>query len=65
MVNAFFEVHKDLPREGPGDNESTKKAYLMLRNLPEKSRILDNRLRSRNADDRVGETFRWTHRSAG
>jgi ubiquinone/menaquinone biosynthesis C-methylase UbiE len=41
MVNVFFEVHRDLPREGPGDNESTKKAYLMLRNLPEKPRILD------------------------
>jgi len=41
MVNVFFEVHSGLPREGPGDNESTKKAYLMLRNLPEKPRILD------------------------
>ena len=41
MVNVFFEVHRDLPREGPGDNESTKKAYLLLRNLPEKPRILD------------------------
>ena len=41
MVNVFFEVHRDLPREGPGDNESTKKAYLMLNDLPEKPRILD------------------------
>jgi ubiquinone/menaquinone biosynthesis C-methylase UbiE len=41
MVNVFFEVHSNLPREGPGDNESTKKAYLMLRNLPEKPRMLD------------------------
>ena len=37
----FFEVHSDLPREGPGNNESTKKAYLMLNELPEKPRILD------------------------
>jgi ubiquinone/menaquinone biosynthesis C-methylase UbiE len=37
----FFEVHSGLPREGPGDNESTKKAYLMLDDLPEKPRILD------------------------
>ena len=41
MVNVFFEVHSGLPREGPGDNESTRKAYLMLQNLPEKPRILD------------------------
>jgi len=41
MVNVFFEVHSGLPREGPGDNESTKKAYLMLHSLPEKPRILD------------------------
>jgi ubiquinone/menaquinone biosynthesis C-methylase UbiE len=41
MVNVFFEVHSGLPREGPGDNKSTKKAYLMLNDLPEKPRILD------------------------
>jgi len=37
----FFEIHSGLPREGPGDNESTKKAYQMLRNPPEHPRILD------------------------
>ena len=41
MVKIFFEVHSGLPREGPGDNESTKKAYSMLRALPEKPRIID------------------------
>ena len=41
MVNVFFEVHSGLPREGPGDNESTKKAYLTLQDLPENPRILD------------------------
>ena len=41
MLDIFFEVHSGLPREGPGDNESTKKAYLMLHNLPENPRILD------------------------
>ena len=41
MHKIFFEVHSNLPREGPGDNESTKKAYLMLDGLPEKPRILD------------------------
>lgn len=39
--NAFFEVHSGLPRENPGDDESTKKAYQMLRNLPVHPRILD------------------------
>lgn len=39
--NVFFEVHSGLPRENPGDDESTKKAYQMLRNLPEQPRILD------------------------
>ena len=41
LNNIFFEIHSGLPREGPGDNESTKKAYLMLRNLPEEPRVLD------------------------
>jgi ubiquinone/menaquinone biosynthesis C-methylase UbiE len=39
--NVFFEVHSGLPRENPGDDESTKKAYLMLRNLPEQPSVLD------------------------
>lgn len=37
----FWKIHSGLPREGPGDNESTKKAYMMLKDLPEKPRILD------------------------
>jgi ubiquinone/menaquinone biosynthesis C-methylase UbiE len=37
----FWEVHSGLPREGPGDNESTRKAYMMLEDLPENPRILD------------------------
>src|SRR3990170_2464740 len=41
MVNVFFEIHHDLPREGPGGNESTRKAYSMLRGLPDEPRILD------------------------
>lgn len=41
LNHTFFEIHSGLPREGPGDNESTKKAYLMLRNLPEEPRVLD------------------------
>ena len=41
MPEIFWEIHSCLPREGPGDNESTKKAFLMLEGLPENPRILD------------------------
>lgn len=37
----FFEIHKELPREGPGNDESTKKAFGMLSRLPEHPQILD------------------------
>jgi hypothetical protein len=37
----FWEIHTSLPREGPGDNESTQKAYRILKELPENPRILD------------------------
>lgn len=37
----FWDVHSDLPREGPGDNESTKKAFNLLKDLPKNPRILD------------------------
>ncbi len=40
-MELFFEVHCDLPREGPGDNASTRKAYSLLENLPPKPCILD------------------------
>jgi ubiquinone/menaquinone biosynthesis C-methylase UbiE len=41
MHKIFYEVHSNLPREGPGNNQATKKAYQMLKDLPEKPRILD------------------------
>jgi SAM-dependent methyltransferase len=37
----FWEIHSGLPREGPGDDESTRKAFLMAGELPVKARILD------------------------
>ncbi len=37
----FFEIHTDLPREGPGDNASTRRAFEMLTGLPPAPRILD------------------------
>lgn len=40
-MNIFFEIHKDIPREGPGDNESTRKAFSLLGQLPKNARALD------------------------
>lgn len=37
----FWVIHKGLPREGPGDNKSTRRAYKLLNDLPENPRILD------------------------
>jgi ubiquinone/menaquinone biosynthesis C-methylase UbiE len=37
----FWEIHSGLPREGPGDDESTRKAFLMADELPPRPRILD------------------------
>ena len=41
LPEIFWEIHNGLPRAGPGDNESTRRAYLMLKDLPENPRILD------------------------
>ena len=41
LPKIFWELHSGLPREGPGDNESTRKAYFMLNHLLENPRILD------------------------
>lgn len=41
MMNIFFELHRDIPRQGPGDNASTRKAFSLLTGLPEQPRILD------------------------
>jgi SAM-dependent methyltransferase len=37
----FWEIHSDLPREGPGDDESTRKAFLMASELPPRPCVLD------------------------
>ena len=41
MMDVFFEIFQDLPRQGPGDVESTRRAFSMLRDLPAKPKILD------------------------
>lgn len=41
QMQVFFEVHSDLPREGPGSSSSTRKAFSYLVDLPQNPRILD------------------------
>ena len=41
LPDIFFEIFNNLPRGGPGDNESTRKAFSLLRDLPESVHILD------------------------
>jgi ubiquinone/menaquinone biosynthesis C-methylase UbiE len=40
-MDIFFEIHKDIPREGPGDNKSTAKALAYINNLAPGTTILD------------------------
>lgn len=37
----FFEIYENIPRQGPGSIESTKKAFQKIKNLPENPHILD------------------------
>ena len=39
--NIFWEIHSGLPREGPGDDCSTERAFRTVIGLPKNSRILD------------------------
>jgi SAM-dependent methyltransferase len=39
--NIFWEMHSELPREGPGDNASTLRALSLLKQLPPNPNILD------------------------
>jgi SAM-dependent methyltransferase len=40
-TKVFFEIHDDIPRGGPGGFESTRRAFLMLTDLPKEPTILD------------------------
>ncbi len=40
-MQAFFEIHRDLPRQGPGSTASTRQAFSLLVDLPPSPRILD------------------------
>lgn len=41
QIKLFFDIHSDLPREGPGSNECTRRAFGMIEGLPDSPRILD------------------------
>jgi ubiquinone/menaquinone biosynthesis C-methylase UbiE len=42
MDDSFiFTMHEGLPRQGPGSNECTRKAFFMLKDLPARPAILD------------------------
>ena len=41
LPGIFFEIHSGLPREGPGDDRSTERAFRLVRRLPKKPEILD------------------------
>ncbi|MGM0770402.1 MAG: class I SAM-dependent methyltransferase [Halobacteriota archaeon] len=41
VSDIFLEIFDKLPRQGPGKNECTKKAFSMLSELPERPHILD------------------------
>ncbi len=41
QLKVFFEIHNDLPREGPGSLQSTQKALSRIEKSPQPPRILD------------------------
>ena len=40
-MNIFSEIHCGLPREGPGCNEATKRAFSSISNMPTTTSVLD------------------------
>jgi ubiquinone/menaquinone biosynthesis C-methylase UbiE len=40
-MELFFELHSDLPREGPGEAACTRRAFALMTGLPEQARLLD------------------------
>ena len=41
MEEIYYEIFEALPRQGPGDEQSTGKAFRKIRGLPENPEILD------------------------
>lgn len=40
-MDIFWEIHRDIPREGPGANSCTRQALQMLKELPKRVNVLD------------------------
>jgi cyclopropane fatty-acyl-phospholipid synthase-like methyltransferase len=40
-MDLFFELHRDIPREGPGEAASTRRAFALMAGLPAQPRLLD------------------------
>ena len=40
-MNIFSEIHCGLPRQGPGCNEATKRAFSAILNIPTAASVLD------------------------
>ncbi len=40
-MDIFWEIHQDLPREGPGEDASTRRAFQALPGLPPRPQIVD------------------------
>jgi ubiquinone/menaquinone biosynthesis C-methylase UbiE len=40
-MDLFFELHRDLPREGPGEAVCTRRAFALMTGLPANARLLD------------------------
>ncbi|MBD3306243.1 methyltransferase domain-containing protein [candidate division KSB3 bacterium] len=41
MMEIFLEIHQDMPRQGPGNFDATRRAFAMLADLPPRPTILD------------------------
>jgi ubiquinone/menaquinone biosynthesis C-methylase UbiE len=41
QITYFYEVYGTLPRAGPGDDVSTRRAYMMMKDVPKTPKILD------------------------
>ena len=41
FLNVFFDIHCDLPREGPGSFDSARKALTLMPDLPDNCHVLD------------------------
>ncbi|MDX3105067.1 class I SAM-dependent methyltransferase, partial [Nonomuraea angiospora] len=41
IINAFYDLHRDLPRQGPGSDATTRRLLALAGPLPDRPRTLD------------------------